>query len=170
MGTGALVIAFLRTPFAQEDKPVMPVPASIHIVGEVRRDVQQLLRTSPTFRAQWERLATTPGLLVRMRISAQLDGTRMRGRTVITRLGNGRLLAMVELAPGIRRTEWIAHEFEHVIEQIEGVELAALADRGAGVWRSAERTFETRRAIRAGRRVVIETRAPAIARSDNFVE
>jgi len=51
--------------------------------------------------------------------------------------------------------ELIAHEIEHIVEQLDGVDLEAQAGNGA-VWSSGHRTFETRRAIEVGRRVARE--------------
>ena len=53
---------------------------------------------------------------------------------------------------------WIAHEFEHLIEQLEGVDLRDLAHRRQGVWHSGDEMFETERAIRAGVQVMHEMR------------
>ena len=55
--------------------------------------------------------------------------------------------------------ELIAHEFEHIIEQLDGVDLAAhAAQRHTGVFAIGHRRdiFETMRAKRAGRKVVSE--------------
>ena len=52
----------------------------------------------------------------------------------------------------------IAHEFEHILEQLDGVDLPLMASRaGSGVHRVAgSEHFETDRAIAAGRRVLEE--------------
>ena len=54
--------------------------------------------------------------------------------------------------------ELIAHEFEHILEQLDSVDLAAMAARsGTGVRAVSELGhFETDRAIAAGRRVESE--------------
>ncbi|MEP6918921.1 MAG: hypothetical protein ABJC89_24990, partial [Acidobacteriota bacterium] len=51
--------------------------------------------------------------------------------------------------------ELIAHEIEHVIEQLDGVDLEAHA-RGGNVWKRDDGAFETQRAIVVGRRVAHE--------------
>ena len=79
---------------------------------------------------------------------------------MIHRLRTGELLAFVAIEPTGSPVEWLAHEFEHVLEQVEGHHLPSLARRTAAIWRSGNgEMFETDRAIRAGRRVVEETRA-----------
>jgi hypothetical protein len=55
--------------------------------------------------------------------------------------------------------ELIGHEFEHVLEQIEEVNLAALAAEKSGqAQRHDDGAFETARALDAGRRVKAEYR------------
>ena len=51
--------------------------------------------------------------------------------------------------------ELIAHELEHILEQLDGVDLQAQAGNGV-VWKAGDGAFETRRAIEAGRRVARE--------------
>ena len=51
-----------------------------------------------------------------------------------------------------------SHELEHLIEQLEGVELNDLARRRRGAWGSADGMFETDRAIHPGRMVREEVR------------
>ena len=46
----------------------------------------------------------------------------------------------------------IAHEMEHIVEQLDDVDLQAQAGNGT-VWRDREGSFETQRAIEAGRQV-----------------
>ena len=55
--------------------------------------------------------------------------------------------------------ELIAHEFEHIIEQLDGVDLAIMSRlRSTGVKRVGEvDAFETRRAIVTGLRVARES-------------
>jgi hypothetical protein len=52
-------------------------------------------------------------------------------------------------------TELLAHELEHVLEQVEGIDLDALAEEGEAR-RLSDGSFETARAVQAGRRVAAE--------------
>lgn len=55
--------------------------------------------------------------------------------------------------------ELIAHEIEHIIEQLDGIDLGARATLPAtGVRRCADGAFETMRAIRTGLAVAGEMR------------
>jgi hypothetical protein len=77
----------------------------------------------------------------------------------------GAVVAFVSIGASPDPAEWLAHEIEHVIEQLEGVKLHALAAMNQNVWRTSRDTFETDRAIRAGRAVLDEVRMTCCPRS-----
>ena len=71
----------------------------------------------------------------------------------------GQLIASVEINPYGDFTELLAHELEHVIEQLDGIDLAAKATVArSGVRNCADGTFETSRAVRVGALVALEAR------------
>ena len=75
------------------------------------------------------------------------------------------MIASISIEPIGDATVWLAHELEHVIEQVERLRLdeAVRRDRGR-VWQSVAGAFETQRAIHAGRLVATEMRdAPRVA-------
>jgi hypothetical protein len=56
--------------------------------------------------------------------------------------------------------EILAHELEHVLEQVDGLELPHLAEvRGSGVLQVGRDNYETDRAFAVGRRVSAEVQA-----------
>ena len=64
--------------------------------------------------------------------------------------GGGTLVSAhvyLRMTPQVPRV--IAHEMEHIIEQLDGIDLRAQAGNGV-VWKSRDTSFETRRAIEAG--------------------
>jgi hypothetical protein len=64
---------------------------------------------------------------------------------------------VVEIAVPCNCAELIGHEFEHLVEQIEGINLEDLAQRkGTGVSVSENGSFETERAQNAGRAIADE--------------
>ena len=63
--------------------------------------------------------------------------------------------AQVYLNPALNTAEFIAHEVEHILEQLDGVDLHAQAGNGV-VWKRSGGRFETERAIETGRRVARE--------------
>ncbi len=133
-------------------------PDPIHVSPELQPTLALMLQTSATFRTQYERLAREPRLYVRVLIDPYLDQRPFRAQSVINRTHSGAIVAFVSIAPGYDPTEWLAHEFEHVIEQLEGVKLNVRAAAHNDVWRTEVNMFETGRAIDVGRAVVDEVR------------
>ena len=108
-----------------------------------------LLQLSPTFKQQCLRIATTIVLRVEVRIVPALGGGR--GQTTIQRYDTGALRAQVLLAFGEDYIELLAHEFEHVLEQVDQVRLTEqLSTREA--WITPTGAFETQRATEVGAR------------------
>jgi hypothetical protein len=117
--------------------------------------LQRLHDRSATFRLQCARLAGAANLSVTLRLNPLIP-SRCRAFTIIRRRG-WQLRAEVHLPPGHALTELIAHEFEHVLEQVEGQDLRVLArTRGSGVREIDGDMFETDRAVRVGRVVAHE--------------
>lgn len=135
-----------------EASPPFTLPPNIQVGAFLREPVEALLRASETFRRQCARIGGTR--LVRVVVvsgtGAPLQsGARARAR--INRHGLGLLFAVIELPLLADFQELLPHELEHVIEQIEGRDLAALARSGeGGVVELAGGMFETERARAAG--------------------
>ncbi len=147
------------------DTCAAPNQSPVFVVPKLQYLVDSLLVRSLTFRAQWERLAREPRLYVRIRFDPSIDDNLYRARSVIRHTDDG-MVAFVDLHPFGDPTEMLAHELEHVIEQLEGLNLAGLAPARGGAWSTGNGVFETERAIRAGRRVLDEARArPLLARA-----
>ena len=119
--------------------------------------VDAMLARSPTFRRQCARVAATPLLSVLIRSDSPV-GTRAKALTQIQRLSGGRVEAYVQLGHATDVGELIAHEIEHILEQIDGVDLRAKSQlRGSGVRRVPDlEAYETTRAIVTGQRVARE--------------
>jgi hypothetical protein len=117
--------------------------------------ISGLLAKSETFRRQW---ATITGsrfirVTVVLHLGMQDDGSA-RARTEVSRYAHGSIRARIELPGATDLAELLAHEFEHVIEQLEGIDLRALAQRREdGVVEIQNGVFETARARAAGRQV-----------------
>ena len=141
----------------------------LQLSSEIRLRVEEMRRVSPTFRQQYQRVIDAPQLLLRARIDPAMVGRSFRARTTMTRYSSGLIVASVEIGPGGQQAEWIAHEFEHILERLEGMDLPALAlQRVPGIWFSGGDMIETNRAVRAGRAVYDEMRRDQ--RSDNLVQ
>jgi hypothetical protein len=92
----------------------------------------------------------------------------VRARSTIKRAQPQLTLAVVDLAPFSDPAMWLPYEFEHLIEQIDGVNLVKLVAESLQAWRVGEHMFETRRAIRAGEAVFDEVQTTRC--HDKFVD
>jgi hypothetical protein len=136
----------------------LPQPANIKVDPLLQPVVDALLEKSATLRRQWRALGATGVLRVSL-ISSWLPHEAMnaRARTAISRYASGAIRAVVELPKGVDITELLPHELEHVLEQVEGVDLPTLATRRASGVHQVERgVYETERARGAGLMAVQE--------------
>jgi hypothetical protein len=132
------------------------VPPNVSVPAEYEDLLDAMLRSSPTFRAQCTRIARANQLRITVRRS--LFAAPQAALTNLTRNEDGRIDAEVEVGLFGDVTLLVAHEFEHILEQLDGVDLVGMANRpGTGV-HADPRTgqFETERAIAIGRRVAKE--------------
>ena len=89
-----------------------------------------------------------------------------RARTVLARDQGVVVAAHIFLTLSPDAVELIAHEIEHVLEQLDGVDLEAHVGSG-NVWKREDGAFETRRATEAGLRVPREMRERSKANSNS---
>lgn len=108
-----------------------------------------LLQRSPTFQQQCLRIAETVVLRVRVRLAKNLQGSR--AETTIRHHDTGALRADVLLLFGEDYVELLAHEFEHVLEQVDRVSLAHEMSLKRA-WLTTTGAFETLRAWQVGMR------------------
>jgi hypothetical protein len=129
------------------------LPPNVLTSPSYRAFLESMLRKSPMFRRQCERIAAAPSLTVRIHRSTSHWRGRSRARTNIVRQPFGALIATIEIPPMDDDVELVAHEIEHVIEQLDGVDLvsnAARAGSGVDTFHEGEKVFETLRARRIG--------------------
>ncbi len=118
-----------------------------HLLGE-------MLALSPTFRAQCARLAAATQLRVVMRLDLRSCRSDYAATTVFTYERNGDLLARIDFQLRPNYVATVAHEIEHVLEQLDRWQLRVLArTSGSGVCEVEPGTFETDRAVRAANAV-----------------
>lgn len=141
------------------------LPQNVYLLHDIEQPLQRIYERAPSFRAQCERIAAADGLRVTVRIDPLIP-SRCRAFTVVRRSGR-RIFADVHLPPASDHAELLAHEFEHIIEQIEGLDLRKLTRlEGSGVYELEYAVFETDRAQSAGRAVLAEVRRSGIPRAD----
>jgi hypothetical protein len=146
---------------ARPEPRIRPWPCLLVVRPTLLGVIEDAWQRSPTFRRQCEELAEA-GAVVFL-----AWGTTDSQSQAVTRLRldeKGVVVAHVVVQPVRHAMELVAHELEHVIEKIEGVDFTVQsARRGSGVWR-AHGGFETRRAIDAGKRVAQELQESSRAR------
>jgi hypothetical protein len=96
------------------------VPATFRMPPEITRTVHVMVERSGTFRRQCRRLAKEPTLLIRVRFDLLLRDRSMRARPVIYRADSRPVLALISIGDVASPAEWIAHTFEHLVEQLDG--------------------------------------------------
>lgn len=117
--------------------------------------VRWALEHSPSFRQQCRELAAAPRLRASVRLNYYpVPGSTLRAITTFRHDRGGAIEADIEIRSALDLTELLAHELEHVLEQVEGIDLESLDRQKAR--RLADGAFETSRAIEAGRRVAAE--------------
>jgi hypothetical protein len=140
---------------------MLVVPANISVDAKLRVLIETMLARSSTFRRQCLRIGNEHALAVHItRTPVRLTGS-VRAISQISRQSGGGIVARLTLHPYDNDIEMIAHEFEHIIEQLDGVDLAARARLAqTGVTDTGRRgdMFETMRAQRMGLKVASELR------------
>ena len=142
----------------------LSLPSNLVVPAVFRDVVDAMLRESPTFRRQCARIANAPRMVVVLDWSLPEIGDRTRARTVVSTTQDGGQRAAVSIRPGNDPVELIAHELEHVLEQLDDVDLRALATVPASRVQGCEcgeETYETVRAVRAGHAAADEVRRHA---------
>jgi hypothetical protein len=137
--------------------PVPRVPPNLHLPATTRALVELMWATSPTFRRQCARLAESSVVItVAFGLPRHLMGkayafTRMEFRDgFVTK-------ALVLLA--FEAPDPLAHELEHVLEQVDGVDVRRAVERRVrGAHRTDHGNVETARAVAIGRAVAREMR------------
>lgn len=151
---GLLMVAAPGTAGVRGEEPVARAPLPLKIDDAYREEIEEIVALSPTLRRQLSVIAAAPAH-VEVRVSPAQPVSFRRAETTISRYESGYIRAQVLVPPGVDFIELLAHELEHIVEQIEGVDLTALARTGAAS-RDANGIFETVRARDAGRAAALE--------------
>jgi hypothetical protein len=112
-------------------------------------------RRSPTLQRQCRQLSEARSVVELVWGRAESE---IRALNRMKRLEDGIVVAHISIPPVSDAVELVAHELEHVLERVEGVDHRAESKRpGSGVWETRGR-FESQRAIDAGRQAAQELR------------
>jgi hypothetical protein len=148
----------LGASWSMSDVPTA-LPCRLLAHAHLRPLLEQLWSRSATFRLQCRRLAGAQAVVVLQGASAKETVWNAESRIGV--MSNGRVMARVRVRAGRESVEVIAHELEHVLERIDGVQLSLDALRRGSGTTLAGGAYETRRATEAGRRVAKEVRRAA---------
>ena len=139
------------------------LPTNVFLLHDIEQPIRRIYERAPSFRSQCARIAAAQDLRVTVRIDPRMP-SRCRAFTLLRRSGS-KIFADVHLRPSSDHAEMLAHEFEHILEQIEVLDLRILSRvKGSGVHEVEYAVFETERAQAAGEAVAAEAgglRAPA---------
>ncbi|HEY7499887.1 MAG TPA: hypothetical protein VH740_15315 [Vicinamibacterales bacterium] len=139
------------------------LPANLTVTPVYRETVAAMLERSATFRRQCARIARAAEWLTIELRSDSRSAFRVAAWTTIQRRRGGRMHAAMTVSPTSRLPELIAHEIEHVIEQIDGIDLSRKSRLGASGVRQCDcgsfDAYETTRAIVTGLKVAREVAA-----------
>jgi hypothetical protein len=129
------------------------LPCPLVIGDDLRPFAQLAWDHSATFRKQCRTLGAARATVI---VHSASSREIYRADARISVSSEGTIFARVRVRDDINPVELIAHELEHVLERVEGVNLL-MESRGGGSRVTLSRSaFETRRAIEAGRRVAQE--------------
>jgi hypothetical protein len=160
---GVHIIANAKDHHQNSEACARTLPANIDLSRDFERTLARIYRRSATFRGQCDRIGAAETLSVSIQIDTAIPSTCM-AFTRFRRKGL-ELYAEVHVPPtGLTMPQLVGHEFEHIVEQLDGLNLRALSRiRGSGVYLSSPDVFETIRAQYAGRSVARETVAARTA-------
>jgi hypothetical protein len=145
------------------------LPGNLTVEMSLRALVNDMWQRAPIFRRQLARLAREPSLVLTIRIWTLNLSPSVRARTHLSRVSGDLRAAVLDIQrlDPLSVVELVAHEIEHVLEQLDGVDLARRSGRN-GIRRgregAAHESFETERARQVGVSVAREyVAATAIA-------
>ncbi len=128
-------------------------PCRLLVAEDLREFAKLAWDHSVTFRKQCRKLEAARAVVI---VQSSQQTSQAEARIGIS--CEGVMVARVRVRRSANAVELIAHELEHVLERLEGVNFLLGAQlRGSGISLSGG-TFETTRAIDAGRRVAREVR------------
>lgn len=147
------------------------LPPNISAPINMRPILNQMLLRSPTFREQCKKISNSGRVRVTLLLVAPGPPRTYRAVSRIMRDKDKNAWITIELPACASYFELVGHEFEHAAEQVEGLNLKVLStQRNSHVYRLNDGSYETDRAIEAGRRVARECAFKSSVKSDRGCE
>ena len=145
-------------------------PSNLTAGAVFQAALERMWQSSPTFRRQCRRLSTAPHLRVNLLLDDLARRPSYNARAAMKRQRGVLVSVDIYLTRIEDPVELIAHEIEHVVEQLDEIDLEVHVGSG-NVWKREDGAFETRRAIEVGRRVAHDVSLAAqIPKSPNAQE
>jgi hypothetical protein len=159
-GSGQLTTGTAATLEASRLSSEPQLPVNLVAPNIIVPLLEKMWQRSVSFRRQCVRLGDYPEVVVTIELAKEIPGTT--GARMRANRRRHRLTATIEV--DLRKpalfAEHLAHELEHVLEEIDGIDLPRLASqRVAGVI-DGEGGYETARAMAVGRAAAREARIP----------
>lgn len=128
------------------------LPTTIQVESLLRTVTARMLEKSPTFQRQCQDIGASNSIVVKVRVVPAPRNSLTRATTTFRRYTSGLTIADVEIPAASPVVELLAHEFEHIAEYVEGLNLRVAArERPDEVYQMRDGSFETYRAVVAGR-------------------
>src|SRR5262245_62000830 len=135
---------------SQPENGCRHLPSTVRVDPMLEPIVADLLARSAIVRRQCGIFERVSALRIDVRLVQKMPAMT-RARATARRFEFGLLSVVVEIPLGGNYAELLAHEFEHVVEQIERIDLSALARTGSEAASEPDSgVFETTRARDAG--------------------
>ena len=149
---------------AAQPSEQVAVTRNVRVTSVLVPVFDELVQSSAMFRSQCDRIERRAFRRGDRRAGHGASTTsRGTARTTMRRFSSGALVATVEIPVPLTMSEYaelFGHEFEHILEQIDRVDLEEETTTGEAR-RLADGSFETRRARAAGQAIAIEAERPA---------
>ncbi len=138
---------------AVEEAPALAaLPPVIQVESLLRTVTARMLEKSPTFKRQCNLIGASGTVVVKVRVVPAPRNSFTRATSTFRRYTSGITVVDVEIPAASRVVELLAHEFEHIAEYVEGVDLKSMArKRPDEAFQLRDGSFETSRAVHAGR-------------------
>ena len=163
-----IAVRFVVPAYAQQGEllPCQRPPSNVRGDAALIRLFMSFVAQSSTMRRQCAVIADAPHVRVVLR-SASHPRPFTRAHSTIQRYDTGFVRVTIAIPVSADVAELLAHELEHTLEAIEGVNLPSQAKvRGSGVTELVEGVYETARAKRIGRLASDEIHHKMSARAD----
>jgi hypothetical protein len=149
-----------------ESLPCQRVPSNVRGDARLIRLFMSFVAQSPTMRRQCAAIADAPHVRVVLKYAPSRP-TFSRALSTIKRYEAGFVRVAIEIPVSTDVAELLAHELEHAMEAIEGLDLPSQAKvGGSGVTELVKGIYETARATRIGRLAADEITSKVIVRAD----